>query len=358
MNGMNGDSPSPPVSPDDMAAYALDAHDADEVAAIAAYLDANPDAVRRDQDLRSAAGEFAAAVVNDVTPPPRLRSRVLAEARRRRAPAPVVAGASPAEVQRVEAARAILLLRDLAVGDWARPIDPPELSGWTVHDVVVHLVANATLLAAQLGVPLSGIPETATDNEGRTAQARARHAGRPPALAVAELEAAAEATDAELAVRGEARLDEPIDWWGRSTPTRLAVLVRAFETWTHADDIRRALGAGVVDPPPASLLTMAHSACGLVPGMLAARGRQHPGRVVRFRFTDLGDAAWDVDLGGVAGGRPAGNDAVDAELVTGAAAFCRGVSARVDPRLVSYAVVGDERLAGDIVDALPALAVL
>ena len=114
----------------------------------------------------------------------------------------------------------------------------------------------------------------------------------------------------------------------------------------------------MVAPSPASLLTMAHSACGLVPGMLAARGRHHPCRVVRFRFTDLCDAAWDVDLGGVAGVRPAGNDAVDVELVTGAAAFCRGVSARVDPRLVSYAVVGDERLAGDIVDALPALAVL
>ena len=90
--GMNDESPKPPISPDDLAAYALDAHDAEGAAAIAAHLDASPDAVRREQDLRSAAGEFAAAVVDDVTPAAELRSRVLAEARRRRAPAAVVAG--------------------------------------------------------------------------------------------------------------------------------------------------------------------------------------------------------------------------------------------------------------------------
>ena len=297
-------------------------------------------------------------MVSDVTPPLPLRSRVLAEARRRRPPTAVVAGASPTEVHRVEVARSILLLRDLTDDDWVRPVDPPELAGWTVHDVVVHLMANATLLAAELGVPISGVPETATDNEGRTAQARARHAERPPALALAELEAAAEAIDAELAVRGEARLGEPIDWWGRVLPTRLALLVRAFETWTHSDDIRRALGRDVVDPPPASLLTMAHAACGLVPTMLAVSGTDHPDKLVRFRFTDIGDAAWDVDLGAVAAVRPAGDDAVDAEIAVDAAALCRGVSARVDPRGLTYYVVGDERLAGDVVDALPALAVI
>ncbi len=356
--GMNNESPNAPVSPDDLAAYALDAHDAADAAAIAAHLDASPDTARREQDLRSAAGEFAAAVISDVTPPPELRARVLAAARSRRPPAAVVAGSSPIEVHRVEVARAILLLRDLTVDDWARPVDPPELAGWTIHDVAVHLAANESLLADRLGVPVPGIPETATDNEGRTAQARARHAGRRPAFAVAELEAAAEATDAELTVRGEARLDELIDWWGGRLSTRLAALVRAFEAWTHADDIRRAIGAGVVDPPPASLLTMTHAACGLVPAMLAVRGRDHAGRLVRFRFTDLGGAAWDVDLGAVGRVRPAGDDPVDTELAVGAASFCRGVSARVDPRALTYDVAGDEQLAGDVVDALPALAVL
>jgi uncharacterized protein (TIGR03083 family) len=355
---MNDESHEPPISPDDLAAYALDAHDAEGAEHIAAHLDTSPDAVRREQDLRAAAGEFAAAIVDEVTPPPELRARVLAAARHRRAPAEVVAGASPIDVHRVEMARVILLLRDLTVDDWTRPVDPPELDGWTVHDVVVHLVANESLLASELGVPVPGIPETATDNEGRTAQAQARHAGRPPAHAVAELEAAAEATATEIAARGEARLGEAIDWWGRRTTTQMTVLVRAFETWTHADDIRRAIGADMVEPPPASLLTMAHAACGLVPRTLAARGSSRPGRLVRFRFADLGDAAWDVDLGPAGGVRPAGDDVVDAEIVTGAADLCRGISARLDPGEVAYDVFGDELLVSDIIDALPALAVL
>jgi uncharacterized protein (TIGR03083 family) len=355
---MNDESQDVPVSPDDVAAYAIDAHDPESADGIIAQLDESPDAVRWEQDLRFAAGEFAAAVVQDIAPAAEVRSRMLAEARRRRAPAAVVAGASPIDVHRVELARAILLLGDLMVDDWVQPVDPPEMAGWTVHDVVVHLVANESLLADQLGVPLQGIPETATDNEGRTAQARARHAGRPPAHAVAELAAAAEATNTEVTVRGEARLGELIDWWGGRAPTGIALLVRAFETWTHADDIRRAIGTDMVVPPPASLLTMAHTACGFVPTMLAASGRHHPGRLVRFRFTDLGGAAWDVDLGTVGGVRPAGDDAVDAEIVTEAAATCRSISARVEPCELIYEAVGDEQLARDVVDALPALAVL
>jgi uncharacterized protein (TIGR03083 family) len=355
---MNDDAHEAPVSPDDLAVYALDAHDADDAAVIVAHLDASPDVARWEQDLRSAAGEYAAAVINDVTPAPELRSRVLAVARLRRAPGAVVAGSSPIDVHRVEVARAILLLRDLTLDDWARPVDPTEFAGWTVHDVVVHLVANESLLAHQLGVPVPGISETATDNEGRTSQARARHAGHPPTRAVAELEAAAEAIDTELAVRGEARLDEPIDWWGGRVATRVAVLVRAFETWTHADDIRRAIGVATVTPPPASLLTMTETGCGFVRSMLAAREAYHPGRLVRFRFTDLGGAAWDVDLGAVGGVRPAGDDAVDVEIVTEAAAMCRAVSARLDPRELTCVVVGDEQLAREVIDALPALAVL
>ena len=355
---MNEQSPKAPVSPDDLAAYAIDAHEAANADDIATRLHTNPDAVRQEQDLRSAAGEFAAAVVQELPPAPGLRSRVLAEARRRRTPVEVVAGSSPIDVHRVELARAILLLRDLTVEDWARPVDPPEFAGWTVHDVVVHLVANQSLLADQLGVPVPGVVETATDNEGRTAQARARHTGRPPAHAVAELEAAAEATDTELTLRGEARLNEPIEWWGGHAATRIAVLVRGFETWTHADDIRRAIGADMIVPPPASLLTMAHTACGFVPSMLAARGAHHPGRLVRFRFSDIGGAAWDVDLGVVGGVRPAGDDAVDAEIVTEAAAICRSISARLDPRQLGYEVLGDEQLAREVIDALPALAVL
>jgi uncharacterized protein (TIGR03083 family) len=355
---MNDDDQAMPVSADDLVAYAIDAHDLEDAGAVAAHLHVSPDASRKEKDLRSAAGEFAATVVNEVAPPATLRSRVLREAGLRRPSVPVVAGASPIDVHRVELARAVLLVRDLAADDWDRSVDPPEFAGWTVHDVAVHLAANQSLLAFELGVPVRSIPETATDNEGRTAQARARHADLPPAHAVAELEACAAAVDTEVVARGEDRLDALIEWWGVPTTTRIALLVRAFETWTHADDIRRAVGADVVEPPPASLLTMAHTACGFVPMALAARETSYPGSLVRFRFDDLGDAAWDVDLAVAGSVRPAGDSAVDAEIVVAAAAFCRGMTGRVAVSDLAYDAHGDAQLVRDIVDALPALAVL
>ena len=189
-------------------------------------------------------------------------------------------------------------------------------------------------------------------------QARARHAGRPPRPAVAELEAAAEAADTEVAARGEARLDEPIDWWGGRAADRVAVLVRAFETWTHADDIRRAIGAG--DGGPAAVVAAHDGPHGVRLRAEHARGAgrvpPRPARplpVRRPRRRRLGRRP-----GRGRRGRPAGDDAVDAEIATEAVAVCRAVSARLDPRELTYVVVGDERLARDVVDALPALAVL
>jgi uncharacterized protein (TIGR03083 family) len=357
--GMNDELPPTPASLDDVAAYALDAHEPEDGLAIEAHLEAAPGAARWERTLRAAAGELAAVGTVEVPPPAGLGHRVLAEARRRRPSTPVVAGASPIEMHRVELARAVLLFCDLRPADWGRPVDPPEFAGWTVHDVVAHLAAIETLLADHLGVPVDGVPETATDNEGRTAATQARHRDLPPAAAVVELEAAAEAVDRDVVSRGEAGLDDRIDWLGGPAAVRVPLTIRAFESWTHADDVRRALGVPMLPPPRPSLLTMTHSACGFVPGLLAARGAHHPDRWARFRFPDLGpDAAWDADLGMIGHVRPAGGDPVDTELVLDAVDFCRAISARLPRDGVPYAAAGDQGLAAEVVDALPALAML
>jgi uncharacterized protein (TIGR03083 family) len=357
--GMTDDPRPLPETLDDLAAYAADALDAAEAAGVAARIEDDPAAAGWAGDLRAAAGEYAAAVVVAEPPAAGVRSRALTAAQRRRAPVPPDAAASPIEVHRVELSRAVLLLCDLAPDDWSRPVDPPELDGWTVHDLAVHLVANESLLAANLGVPVPGMPERATDNEGRAAEAQARHRGLPPHQAIAELEAAAEAADAAVIARGDARLDEPIDWWGGRTATGIALMIRAFETWTHADDIRRVVGAEPVAPPPSSLLTMTHAACGFVTSLLAVRGAYHPGRFVRFRFDDLG-VAWDIDLGVVGGVVPATDEDadVDAAITTAALDFCRAVSARLPASGLPHRVEGDATLAAEIVAALPALAVV
>jgi uncharacterized protein (TIGR03083 family) len=357
--GMNEQHPPAGPSLDDLAVFALDAHDPAEERGIAAYLDTVPGAARWERTLRDAAGELGAAAGPEAGPPADLAARVRRAAIERRPPAPTTTGASPIEVHRVELSRAVLLLSDLRPGDWARPVDPPEFAGWTVHDVAVHVMANESLLADRLGDPVPGVVETRRDNEGRTADAQARHRGLPPAAAIVELEAAAEAVDNAVAARGPAGLDDRIEWWGGPSAIRVLLLVRAFEAWTHSDDIRRALGMPEVPPPPRSMITMASRACGFVPSLLAVRGAHHPGRVLRVRFPDLDPVvAWDVDLGVVGSTRPAGDRGADAELTMTALEFCRGLSARLPRDGAVYEATGDTALADQVVDALPALAFL
>ena len=201
---------------------------------IAAHLDASPDAVRWEQDLRSAAGEFAAAVVDDVTPAPELRSRVLAEARRRREPAAVVAGSSPIDVHRVEAGAghpAAARPDRRRLGPPGRPARVRRLDG-----------------PRRRGPP--GGQRVAAGPPARRAGARHprdRHrqrgphrpgpgpARRPPARVRGRRvggRGGGEPTPRST-VRGEARLDEPIDWWGG-----------------RAADAGRAAGAGLRDVDP------------------------------------------------------------------------------------------------------------
>jgi uncharacterized protein (TIGR03083 family) len=358
--GMNEQNePGTGPSLDDLAVYALDAHEPEEAQAIAAYLAEAPGAARWERALRDAAAEYGAAATLESEPPSDLRERVLGAAGAGRVPSPVVAGASPIEAHRTELSRMVMLLADLAPDEWDRPLDPPEFAGWTVHDVAAHIAANESLLADHLGVPVPGVPETEQDNAGRTAAAQARHRTLPPRAAVGELELAAEAVDTEVQARGEARLDERVEWWDGPTAIRVALLVRAFETWTHADDVRRATGRPMVAPPEQSLRTMASAACGFVPAFLAAREVHHPGRVVRFRFDDRGpEAAWDVDLGVIGGVRPAGELDVDTEIAMSVLAFCRAISNRPAGAPPEYTTTGDSALAAAVVDALPALAFL
>ena len=296
---MNDDTPTHDEL-DDLAAYALDAHDPGNATAIESYLLARPGAARWEQELREAAGAYGAAGTADDEPPPDLRDRVLAAALAARPPGrpigttPVtatVALPSPGEVHRREQQRGLSYLRSLRPDDWSVPVDPPELAGWTVHDVVAHLAANATLLAHTLGVPVAGVPETALDNEGRTAAAQARHRALPPSAAIDEFEAAARAVDEAVAALEAVTPTpgSPRRSTGGAVPTPIGwvLMVRAFETWTHTDDIRRALGHQMQPPPPPSLRTMSRSACALMPLMLAARGQQRTGEVVRVRFTDI-----------------------------------------------------------------------
>jgi uncharacterized protein (TIGR03083 family) len=353
---------------EDLALYALDSLDQDEALTVEALLVTDPVAVAVEAELRGIAGEFAAADPRvDREPPTDLRERVLAAAFARRPPTPggaasidgAAVAASMVDVHRHELHRFEALLGGLSPDQWSLPVDPPEFDGWTVHDLAVHVTANEANLAQLLGYDDPAITERDNSNDDRTRAAIDRHSRLTPADTIDELHRCAAAVDAALAARGDPGLDEHISWWGSNWATRTVLVFRSFETWTHGDDIRRAVGRYTTPPPEPILRTMGRAATDLIPVMVRIRGRDHPGRSVRIGLTGIGGDIFDVDLGTGVHDPLAGPVArPDAEINLDIMDFCRATAGRFPSGPLLYEARGDLDLARDVVDSFSALAVL
>ncbi|HEX4493924.1 MAG TPA: hypothetical protein VH914_22170 [Acidimicrobiia bacterium] len=127
-------------------------------------------------------------------------------------------------------------------------------------------------------------------------------------------------------------------WFTSRTRTELAVLVSAFEIWTHTDDIRRAIGRPLDTPSAAALHTMAVGSTTMVPSALAASGRDRAGRTARIELTGPGGGTWTVPMrvGGDVG-------TPDVAITLSAVEWCRrsaSGSSRTSSTSRSKAIVG------------------
>jgi uncharacterized protein (TIGR03083 family) len=351
-----------PADLDELAAHAVDALDADEAHAVEASLAGDARGDDRDaamlEVLRLAGGEYAAAMAPsfEAAPPAGLRGTTIARAFGRRS-AVGVRAADVRVVHLVETERVELLARSLSVDDWSRTVDPPEFVGWTVKDLFAHLASNEALLAQAVGAAIA-VPEREESNEARTALVLERHRGLTPAEAIDEYRTARLAVDGEVVAYGADELVREISWWG--SPMRLddALVLRAFETWTHADDIRRATGAAGVSPSADVLARMSGTAVTWMPLSISATGRDYTGRSIVIDLTGPGGGTHHVYLGfdahDLTGVEP------DATIRLDVVAYCRALGDRgwLYEGGLSYESDGDEELVGDFVSTLDALAVL
>ena len=122
----------------------------------------------------------------------------------------------------------LALAGELAPEDWDRPTDLP---GWSVRDVLAHLAAiESELLGHVRG-----------DFGRHTEDGVAARRGLPVEDVVAELAGALEERVAAMrAMTG----DEPPQVVPAGQPWDTTTLLRnrAFEAWTHEQDVRRAVG--------------------------------------------------------------------------------------------------------------------
>jgi uncharacterized protein (TIGR03083 family) len=338
-----------------LAPYALDALDVDEALAVEAHLDACVECRITLGQLRETVDLLAMLPV--AVPLPAARARTLAAALARRAAPPV--RLAPAEVHLIESSRAVALLAELPPVDWQVAIGP-ALPDWTVQDLAAHLIASEALLADQLGVE-AFTPEVEDQPAPRTYPTIERHRAWPPARTLAELETACTLVQRAVDALGAQVADRTVSWFGLDLALEHVLTQRAFEIWTHADDIRAAVGLALLPPPAPSLATMSATAVETMPILLAASGITAEGRTARIVLDGPGGATYDVYLGL----EPAGGDdpgqaghSPDVVLQLDVVDFCRGLADRLAPADTPYRTTGDAELAAAMVASLPALAVL
>jgi uncharacterized protein (TIGR03083 family) len=271
-----------------------------------------------------------------------LRERVLESARqarpaRRAVPEP--AEISPAEAFSRAADAFHGLLCALDGDDWYLPV----LRDLNVQGLVGHLAG----VEEDVQRCLAGDPGVAAADHVESTQPSAiRQAGRDPAATRAEWR---EAADATLALVQARNLGRCLAVHGMRLPLSALLVVRAFELWTHENDIRRAAGLPPSVPDDSTLHLMTDLAAALLPYAAARTGLAGATRL-RLVLTGPGGGTWDVAVG------DDDPDPVRVSIVTEAVGFCRLVANRTAPADLDLHVTGDRGRAAGVLAAASALA--
>jgi uncharacterized protein (TIGR03083 family) len=275
--------------------------------------------------------------------PAGLRERVLGASRQARAAGrsvPEVTEISPAEAFSRAADAFYGLLCALGDDDWRIPV----LRGLDVQSLVGHRIG----VEDDMHRCLSGDPEVAEANHVESTQpAAARQAGRPAARTRADWRRAAGRTLDLVHAAGDPCAEVAVH--GMRLPLGALLIVRAFELWTHDNDIRQAAGLPASVPDQSTLALMTRLAARLLPHAAARTGLHAPVNV-HLVLTGPGGGTWDIAVGE---GPP---DPASIRVIADAAGFCRLVANRVAPADLDLHVTGDPGRVAGVLAAASALA--
>lgn len=274
--------------------------------------------------------------------PAGLRERVLAASLQARAagrPVPDVPGISAVEAFSRAADAFYAMLCFLGDDDWGRPV----LRDLDVQGLVGHLIG----VERDVHHCLAKDPGVADASHVESTQAAALgQAARPPGRTRAEWRRAADRT-LDLARSADSEAEVAVH--GMRLPVRALLVVRAFELWTHDNDIRQAVGWVASVPDASTLRLMTDLAAFLLPHAADRVGLGGPVDV-HLVLTGPGGGTWDVAVGG----GPAAPAAVT--IVTDAVGFCRLAANRVTPAELDVCVTGDSARAAELLAAASTLA--
>jgi uncharacterized protein (TIGR03083 family) len=216
----------------------------------------------------------------------------------------------------------------------------PVLRGLDVQGLVGHLIG----VEEDVHRALAGDPDVAGAEHVESTQAAALdQAGRRPAQTRADWRRAVDRT-LDLVRPADARSRVAVH--GLRLPVDALLVVRAFELWTHENDIRQAVRWVSSVPDSSTLRLMTDLAARLLPHAGAALLEPVD---VRLVLTGPGGGTWDVTMGPP----PA---AASVAIVTDAVGFCRLAANRVTPADLDVSVTGDSARAAAVLAAATTLA--
>ena len=273
-----------------------------------------------------------------------LRERVLEASQHARAAGrsyPDVADISPAEAFSRAADAFYGMLCALRDDAWHLPV----VNQFDVQGLVGHLIG----VELDVHRSIAGDPDVRDlDHVESTRSTAATHAGQRPEQTRTEWRRAIEETQA--LVESASSLDVEVPVHGLRTSLGTLLVIRAFELWTHENDIRRVAGLPPSVPDGPTLRLMTSVAAQALPVGAGRVGLDDPTRV-RLVLTGVGGGTWDISFG--AG---SDDDAVSVRIVADAVAFCRLAANRVTPAELDLDVSGDTDRAGRVLAAVSALA--
>jgi uncharacterized protein (TIGR03083 family) len=317
---------------DDLAAYATDAMELDE-------LDALDRRGVGDPLLNEAAGLLAAAAAT--TAPPHVRGRILTTALTRRGAGTASDNADP--ISRPESYLRTIAELDELLGS----LTPDQQEGrvaayadWTVKDLLAHLVAVEQYFGSVLELwTFDGDTALLHDHIAFSVPTVVALAETPWVDVLTEWRRLAAAVGEHTRLLQQSDLARMVHYHYLDLRVAGAFVLRAFELWTHTEDIRSAAGLTQSRPEGARLRVLGRQAVAAVPFGLLLLGEQVAGRSARFVLTGEGGGTFVQAL--------TPGDAVEAEdvvIVADVLSFCRLAAQRLDPLSLAVTFEGDAEL--------------
>ena len=300
----------------------------------------DPDLARRAHQLRDVVAGLGQSIA--ATPPADLRATVLQRAAD--SPRAPMAGTPAIDLFADQVQSLHDMVATLAASDWRQRAAP---YAWTVHELVAHLLVIERYTAAQLGLANGQEHDGEIDHLTMGAELIAAERNRPPELTVAAWHETATTTIRALQDGAGPAPDAAVELHGWPFDVTSLLVARAFEVWTHTDDIRRAGGRPLAAPPAADLRTMSKFSVRSLP--LVAPLVQAEATFEGARIVLTGDGGGTFDLGDP--------DRRETLLVVDVEDYCRHAARRIPLERLTVTIEGDRATASRLLAASRVFAV-